>query len=130
VSVSINFPVKNPFRIKPPFMRKRSRADGPQLKCIRVRFGDEAIDFVLTAKSDLPQRRYAFAQATSLHARLKSMIRFHPRPAQSVNTKENVPETPPKKVCWEDLELPDSFDFAEATGESFEFASFHSSQHP
>jgi hypothetical protein len=69
-------------------MKRGTRANGPQFKCIRVHIGTEISDFLVTLSSNFPDRRIPIDRAIALQARARATLSSLSRPPQFPTLKD------------------------------------------
>jgi hypothetical protein len=102
-------------------MRKRTRSNGPQPKCIRIRIGSKVYDILLTSASKLPDRCKTIAYVTTLSDDAKRMLDLSSNQPQSHENADIELDTQADPVSIEELELTNIFEFSTEREDFFSF---------
>jgi hypothetical protein len=87
-------------------MRQRTRANGPQLKCIRIRIGTIVSDIMLTRSSELSDRCKTIARVMMLQEIAQTMIDLQSKEIPSCEMKCMTLDEPTFPVFCEQLGNP------------------------
>jgi hypothetical protein len=89
-------------------MRVRTRAEGPQINCIRVKVGSLVENFYLNGKSELLDRSAAIRRGRQFREVITSFINLKAKQA-SVDLSLQEPHDTNGEWAFEDIDLSPSF---------------------